>query len=153
MGSAIWRECRQISSIFFRRPPPKAANVFYNFLWSRTIAAQDTKRKQQRVTERGAQRGMSSNKSTTGRGKGSSAKKTSKKPIPIDGGASSPAGLASSNPNQTSRTQDSSGIEQEIRLRAYELFVERGRQNGHHHEDWTRAEIEILAKYNTEKSA
>jgi hypothetical protein len=44
-------------------------------------------------------------------------------------------------------------IEEEIRVRAYAFFEERGRQEGHHHEDWMRAEAEILAKYQRPKSA
>lgn len=44
-------------------------------------------------------------------------------------------------------------IEEEIRIRAYELFEERGRQEGFHDEDWSRAEAEVLAKYRRDKSA
>ncbi len=44
-------------------------------------------------------------------------------------------------------------IEEEIRVRAYAFFEERGRQEGHHHEDWVRAEAEVLAKYQRPKSA
>ncbi|HEX4603713.1 MAG TPA: DUF2934 domain-containing protein [Candidatus Angelobacter sp.] len=44
-------------------------------------------------------------------------------------------------------------IEEQIRARAYELFVERGRQEGHDREDWERAQAEILSKYQREKSA
>jgi len=44
-------------------------------------------------------------------------------------------------------------IEEEIRIRAYQLFEERGRQEGQHHEDWVRAETEIRAKYQRAKSA
>ena len=44
-------------------------------------------------------------------------------------------------------------IEEEIRIRAYELFEERGRQEGFHDEDWARAEAEVLAKYRRDKSA
>lgn len=40
-----------------------------------------------------------------------------------------------------------------IRFRAYELFVERGRLDGFDQEDWARAEAEILAKFQREKSA
>jgi len=32
----------------------------------------------------------------------------------------------------------------EIRVRAYELYVERGMDNGHDLEDWLRAEKELL---------
>ena len=44
-------------------------------------------------------------------------------------------------------------MEEEIRIRAYELFEQRGRQEGFHDEDWARAEAEILAKYRRDKSA
>jgi hypothetical protein len=44
-------------------------------------------------------------------------------------------------------------IEEEIRIRAYELFEQRGRLEGFHHEDWARAEAEILARYRRDKSA
>jgi hypothetical protein len=44
-------------------------------------------------------------------------------------------------------------IEEQIRIRAYELFEERGRQEGFHHQDWERAKAEVLQKYQREKSA
>ena len=44
-------------------------------------------------------------------------------------------------------------IEEEIRIRAYELFEQRGRQEGFHHQDWARAEAEVIAKYRRDKSA
>jgi hypothetical protein len=44
-------------------------------------------------------------------------------------------------------------IEEEIRIRAYELFEQRGRQEGFHDEDWARAEVEVVAKYRRDKSA
>ncbi len=34
-------------------------------------------------------------------------------------------------------------LEEEIRRRAYELYEQRGRQDGHHMEDWLRAEEEV----------
>jgi hypothetical protein len=36
-------------------------------------------------------------------------------------------------------------IEQQIRDRAYCLYVERGREDGHEIEDWLEAELELLA--------
>jgi hypothetical protein len=45
------------------------------------------------------------------------------------------------------------GIQEEIRQRAYELYEERGRQDGFHHEDWSRAETEVLTRFHREKSA
>ena len=37
-------------------------------------------------------------------------------------------------------------IEDRIRIRAYELYLERGQQDGAALEDWTRAEAEILGQ-------
>jgi Protein of unknown function (DUF2934) len=36
--------------------------------------------------------------------------------------------------------------EEEIRCRAYELYEERGREDGHDIEDWLRAEAEITGR-------
>ena len=48
----------------------------------------------------------------------------------------------------TSVTSDPRDIELEdqIRLRAYELYEERGREDGHEMEDWFRAKEEIIIK-------
>jgi len=35
---------------------------------------------------------------------------------------------------------------EQIRVRAYELFEQRGREAGHEVEDWLRAEAEVLQK-------
>jgi hypothetical protein len=41
-------------------------------------------------------------------------------------------------------------LEHQIRLRAYELYEERGRQDGHELEDWYRAKEELtIKKYRT----
>jgi Protein of unknown function (DUF2934) len=37
-------------------------------------------------------------------------------------------------------------LEDHIRLRAYELYEERGREDGHEQEDWFRAKEEITNK-------
>ena len=37
-------------------------------------------------------------------------------------------------------------LEHQIRLRAHELYVARGREDGHEVEDWLRAEEEITSK-------
>jgi hypothetical protein len=55
--------------------------------------------------------------------------------------------------NQDHRNQAEARIEEEIRIRAYELFEQRGRLEGFHDEDWARAEAEVLAKYRRDKSA
>jgi hypothetical protein len=85
---------------------------------------------------------------TTGR-KSSAAKKQVKQPIPIN----TPTSSGNVNPSNTPATQVYPGIEDEIRQRAYELYEERGRQEGFHEEDWSRAETEILAKRQKEKTA
>lgn len=38
-------------------------------------------------------------------------------------------------------------LHEEIRLRAYELYCERGGHHGLHDADWHRAELEVRAKY------
>ena len=80
---------------------------------------------------------------STGR-KSSTAKKQAKQPIPINTATSSASGSIS--PGNAPATQAYPGIEEQIRQRAYELYEERGRQEGFDQEDWTRAETEILAK-------
>jgi Protein of unknown function (DUF2934) len=87
---------------------------------------------------------------TTGR-KSSTAKKQAKQPIPINTATSTGSGSVS--PGNTTATQVYPGIEEEIRQRAYELYEERGRHEGFHEEDWARAETEVLAKRQKEKSA
>ena len=36
-------------------------------------------------------------------------------------------------------------LEERVRYRAYELYLERGREEGHEREDWMRAEAEVAA--------
>ena len=43
--------------------------------------------------------------------------------------------------NETSRPRN--GLEEVIRVRAYELYVERGLQDGFAQDDWLRAEAEV----------
>lgn len=38
-------------------------------------------------------------------------------------------------------------LDEEIRRRAYEIFEERGCTPGNEHEDWVRAEREVLSRY------
>ena len=46
---------------------------------------------------------------------------------------------------QTAKTETDPNREQEIRLRAYTLYEERGREDGHAIDDWLRAEAELSA--------
>ncbi|HKD83055.1 MAG TPA: DUF2934 domain-containing protein [Candidatus Angelobacter sp.] len=59
----------------------------------------------------------------------------------------------SSEPNETKSHPAEPMVLEQIRFRAYEIFVERGRLHGFDQEDWARAEAEILAKFHREKSA
>lgn len=89
-------------------------------------------------------------KSTSGKGakKTSTSKKTAAQPIPIDSPISGHITMPDTG------TTIHSGVEDEIRRRAYELYEERGRREGFHDEDWNRAETEILSKHQKkEKSA
>ena len=52
---------------------------------------------------------------------------------------------ASSSANWTGPTLED--LDQEIRLRAYEFYCERGGLHGAHEEDWHRAEQEVREKY------
>lgn len=45
-----------------------------------------------------------------------------------------------------SATSEPQELEDQIRLRAYELYDARGRQDGHEEEDWLSAEEEITSK-------
>ena len=44
-------------------------------------------------------------------------------------------------------------MEGHIRQRAYELYEQRGRRDGHHLEDWIQAEDEVRNKLGLEKAA
>lgn len=46
---------------------------------------------------------------------------------------------------QTANVVTNPNLEQEIRRRAYALYEERDREDGHDIEDWLRAEAEISA--------
>ncbi len=44
-------------------------------------------------------------------------------------------------------------LEEEIRRRAYELYVERGSTPGNENEDWLTAEREVRSRYQAERTA
>jgi hypothetical protein len=52
---------------------------------------------------------------------------------------------ATKKPPATVRNEPEEDLEEQIRLRAHELYVARGREDGHELEDWLRAEDEITA--------
>lgn len=59
----------------------------------------------------------------------------------------------SASPGKVISTIDPRIIEEQIRARAYALFEERGREEGHDWEDWFRAEEEITASKNRSVAA
>lgn len=63
-----------------------------------------------------------------------------KKQAPIAPAVNPPAEIT----RKTSATPD---LEAEIRVRAYELYQERGCTPGHEDEDWILAERQVLARY------
>jgi len=56
-------------------------------------------------------------------------------------------------PEKKRSAENSTSEEEEIRIRAYELFQERGEQPGYDAEDWLRAEDEVRNKHTRRKAA
>jgi len=54
---------------------------------------------------------------------------------------------------EAKRKQPTPDVEGQIRARAYELYVQRGYESGHEHEDWLVAEREILDRPSHQQSA
>ena len=46
-----------------------------------------------------------------------------------------------------------SNVQEEIRQRAYEIYEQRGRQDGHDLEDWLQSESEVVTKRKTAVAA
>ncbi len=66
--------------------------------------------------------------------------KTAKKSQPITNGSPDTTSITAFEPPASSR----SNLEERIRQRAYEFFLERGGLDGYAEEDWLRAEAEVL---------
>jgi hypothetical protein len=81
--------------------------------------------------------------------KGTSPRKSVKRAT--SGAGEQPTGLAA--PAEQSNNHYSLSLEEEIRRRAYEIYEERGRRDGMHHEDWIRAEAEVRDRRSTQRSA
>ena len=56
-------------------------------------------------------------------------------------------------PFEVKKTAPTTSLEEEIRIRAYQLYEERGYTPGHENEDWLVAEREILSRADTQQSA
>ncbi len=74
--------------------------------------------------------------------------RTAQPPVPID--TAKPPVSATKSLNAVGTPQDT--LEQ-IRRRAYELYEQRGRQDGFHEQDWLQAETEILSRSRTSRTA
>jgi hypothetical protein len=85
--------------------------------------------------------------------KAAAKKVASKKAVPSKAAAAevadaAAASAATSSSAPADRTQPPAGeLYEEIRLRAYELYCERGGHHGSHQADWHRAELEVRSKY------
>jgi Protein of unknown function (DUF2934) len=49
--------------------------------------------------------------------------------------------------------RDEGDMQERIRQRAYELYEERGRHDGHDEEDWAQAEEQIRGEFDFDKAA
>src|SRR4029077_5600793 len=56
-------------------------------------------------------------------------------------------------PFEVKKATSTTSLEEEIRIRAYQLYEERGYTPGHENEDWLVAEREILSRGDTQQSA
>ena len=54
---------------------------------------------------------------------------------------------------EVKKTSSATNLEEEIRIRAYQLYEERGYLPGHEDEDWLVAEQEILSRHDTASRA
>ena len=94
---------------------------------------------------------------TRGRARKSTSQKQTTNQKPANVTSISQSGLSQSEnsaENNDARVRASEPLLLElIRIRAYEIFEERGRLDGFDQEDWARAEEEVLARFQREKSA
>jgi hypothetical protein len=56
-------------------------------------------------------------------------------------------------PFEVKKNASPSNLQEEIRMRAYQLYEERGYTPGHENEDWLVAEREILSRHDHQQSA
>ena len=55
--------------------------------------------------------------------------------------------------NQNWSDRGEGNLQERVRQRAYELYEERGRHDGHHEEDWAHAEEQIRGESDFAKAA
>jgi hypothetical protein len=63
------------------------------------------------------------------------------------------ATMPAPNPFGINRNSSTVDLEAEIRLRAYQLYEQRGYTPGHEDEDWLVAEREVLTRHDRQQSA
>ena len=63
------------------------------------------------------------------------------------------ATMPSPKPVEAKKNMSTVNVEEEIRVRAYQLYEERGYTPGHENEDWLVAEREILSRQDQQQSA
>jgi hypothetical protein len=56
---------------------------------------------------------------------------------------------STSDPTPTEANLNSPELEEQIRVRAYELYEQRGKDEGHEIDDWLQAEAELTGKTKT----
>lgn len=59
----------------------------------------------------------------------------------------------STKPKQQPVDSEPAGVQDEIERRAYQLYEERGRIDGHHEDDWYKAEKEIRHRGHLHRAA
>ena len=63
------------------------------------------------------------------------------------------ATMPSPKPVEAKKNTSTANLEEQIRIRAYQLYEERGYTPGHENEDWLVAEREILHRTDNQQSA
>jgi hypothetical protein len=61
--------------------------------------------------------------------------------------------MAAPKPFEVKKNTSTVNLEEEIRIRAYQLYQERGYTPGHEDEDWLIAEREVLSRLDEQQSA
>src|SRR5258706_14041088 len=83
-------------------------------------------------------------RSATAANRTTRSKKTSDPEVPVTETPVSTAQVTEMTARNNVQTSKDTPDTDEIRRRAYQLYEERGRQDGSHEEDWHRAETELL---------
>jgi hypothetical protein len=73
-------------------------------------------------------------------------------PMPVVAATSSTPDASKAKPRATAKSKQAS-IEDIIRLRAYEIYLQRGATPGNPHEDWNVAEREVRSHFGQEAEA